>query len=196
MSTTTLIQVPEGGAKVVPGQPAPDNPIVPFIEGDGIGVDITPVMKDVVDAAVAKAYDGAREIHWMEIFAGEKSTRVRTSSPIGRPSTRARAPSLSIGPCWLRNRTIAAACAESSPGSSSSSCSLARLIRTLLAMYASSSARTPPPGIEQSLCLDRAARPSVRGGACRARGIRLAHDAGSDREGMVGEELPGGAHCP
>jgi len=68
--------VPEGGAKVVPGQPAPDNPIVPFIEGDGIGVDITPVMKDVVDAAVGKAYDGAREIHWMEIYAGEKSTQV------------------------------------------------------------------------------------------------------------------------
>src|SRR5881409_634473 len=76
MSTTTVIRVPEGGAKVVPGQPMPDNPIVPFIEGDGIGVDITPVMKDVVDAAVGKAYDGAREIHWMEIYAGEKSTQV------------------------------------------------------------------------------------------------------------------------
>jgi isocitrate dehydrogenase len=76
MSITTLIRVPEGGAKIVPGQPVPDNPIIPFIEGDGIGVDITPVMKDVVDAAVAKAYDGAREIHWMEIYAGEKSTRV------------------------------------------------------------------------------------------------------------------------
>ena len=76
MSITTLIRVPEGGAKIVPGQPAPDNPIIPFIEGDGIGVDITPVMKDVVDAAVAKAYDGARELHWMEIYAGEKSTRV------------------------------------------------------------------------------------------------------------------------
>jgi isocitrate dehydrogenase len=76
MSTTTLIRVPEGGAKIVPGQPVPDNPIVPFIEGDGIGVDITPVMKEVVDAAVEKAYGGAREIHWMEVFAGEKSTRV------------------------------------------------------------------------------------------------------------------------
>jgi isocitrate dehydrogenase len=75
-STTTPIRVPEGGAKIVPGEAVPDNPIVPFIEGDGIGVDITPVMKDVVDAAVAKAYDGAREIHWMEIYAGEKSTRV------------------------------------------------------------------------------------------------------------------------
>jgi isocitrate dehydrogenase len=71
-----LIRVPEGGAKIVPGQPVPNNPIVPFIEGDGIGVDITPVMKEVVDAAVAKAYSGARELHWMEIYAGEKSTRV------------------------------------------------------------------------------------------------------------------------
>jgi len=75
-STTTPIRVPEDGEKLVPGQPSPDNPIVPFIEGDGIGVDITPVMKDVVDAAVAKAYGGAKEIRWMEIYAGEKSTRV------------------------------------------------------------------------------------------------------------------------
>ena len=76
MSTTTAIRVPEGGARIVPGEPVPDNPIVPFIEGDGIGVDITPVMKAVVDAAVEKAYGGEREIKWMEIFAGEKSTRV------------------------------------------------------------------------------------------------------------------------
>jgi hypothetical protein len=54
----------------------PDNPIIPFIEGDGIGIDITPVMQKVVDAAVAKAYGGKRKIHWMEIYAGEKSTRV------------------------------------------------------------------------------------------------------------------------
>src|SRR5215211_1116328 len=75
-SATSPIRVPEGGEKLVPGQPAPDHPIVPFIEGDGIGVDITPVMKDVVDAAVAKAYGVAREIQWMEVYAGEKSTRV------------------------------------------------------------------------------------------------------------------------
>ena len=68
--------MPEGGAKIAPGEPVPDNPIIPFIEGDGIGVDITPVMKDVVDAAVAKAYDGARQIHWMEVYAGEKATQV------------------------------------------------------------------------------------------------------------------------
>lgn len=54
----------------------PDNPIIPFIEGDGIGVDITPVMKKVVDSAVSKAYYGKRKISWMEIFAGEKSNRV------------------------------------------------------------------------------------------------------------------------
>src|SRR5437773_6314318 len=54
----------------------PDRPIIPFIEGDGTGVDITPVMIKVVDAAVAKAYGGKRKIHWMEIYAGEKSTKV------------------------------------------------------------------------------------------------------------------------
>ncbi|TMH23270.1 MAG: NADP-dependent isocitrate dehydrogenase [Betaproteobacteria bacterium] len=54
----------------------PDQPIVPYIEGDGTGVDITPVMIKVVDAAVAKAYGGKRKIHWMEIYAGEKSTKV------------------------------------------------------------------------------------------------------------------------
>ncbi|MBK1708804.1 NADP-dependent isocitrate dehydrogenase [Marichromatium gracile] len=53
----------------------PDRPIIPFIEGDGIGVDVTPVMRSVVDAAVEKAYGGARKIEWMEIYAGEKSTR-------------------------------------------------------------------------------------------------------------------------
>ncbi len=51
----------------------PDNPIIPFIEGDGIGVDITPTMINVVNAAVAKAYAGRRNIKWMEIFAGEKA---------------------------------------------------------------------------------------------------------------------------
>ncbi|VVE66245.1 NADP-dependent isocitrate dehydrogenase [Pandoraea captiosa] len=54
----------------------PDNPIIPYIEGDGTGVDITPVMLRVVDAAVEKAYSGKRKISWMEIYAGEKSTRV------------------------------------------------------------------------------------------------------------------------
>src|SRR5689334_21433297 len=54
----------------------PDHPIIPYLEGDGTGVDITPVMIKVVDAAVAKSYGDKRKIHWMEIFAGEKSTRV------------------------------------------------------------------------------------------------------------------------
>ncbi|MDT1883873.1 NADP-dependent isocitrate dehydrogenase, partial [Acinetobacter baumannii] len=51
----------------------PDNPVIPYIEGDGTGVDIAPVMIKVVDAAVEKAYGGARKISWMEIFAGEKA---------------------------------------------------------------------------------------------------------------------------
>ena len=76
MTEKSLIEVPAGGARIEPGQPTPDNPIIPFIEGDGIGVDITPVMRAVVDAAVEKAYGGEREIHWMEVYAGEKSTRL------------------------------------------------------------------------------------------------------------------------
>ncbi len=54
----------------------PDHPLVPFIEGDGIGVDITPVMKKVVNAAVLKAYQGKRSIVWMEIYAGQKAVQV------------------------------------------------------------------------------------------------------------------------
>jgi len=76
MSAQTHLKIPARGEKVVPGEPTPDNPIIPFIEGDGIGVDITPVMTAVVDAAVARAYEGAREISWMEIYAGEKATRI------------------------------------------------------------------------------------------------------------------------
>ncbi|KAB2970565.1 NADP-dependent isocitrate dehydrogenase [Zoogloea sp.] len=74
--TTSLIKVPAGGQKIVPGQAVPDNPIIPFIEGDGIGVDITPVMIKVIDAAVNKAYGGKKQIHWMEVYAGEKSTQL------------------------------------------------------------------------------------------------------------------------
>ena len=65
--TTSHITVPQGGQKIVPGQAIPDNPIIPFIEGDGIGIDITPVMIKVVDAAVSKAYNNSKKIHWMEI---------------------------------------------------------------------------------------------------------------------------------
>jgi isocitrate dehydrogenase len=75
MSPQSHLEIPAAGAKIEPGGPTPDNPIIPFIEGDGIGADITPVMKAVVDAAVERAYGGARKIHWMEIYAGEKATR-------------------------------------------------------------------------------------------------------------------------
>ena len=74
------IKVPERGEKITVNPDfslnVPNNPIIPFIEGDGTGFDITPVMIKVVDAAVQKAYGGQRKIHWMEIYAGEKSTRV------------------------------------------------------------------------------------------------------------------------
>ncbi|GAA5783775.1 isocitrate dehydrogenase [NADP] [Chitiniphilus shinanonensis] len=70
------IKVPNEGAKIVPNLATPDNPIIPFIEGDGIGVDITPVMKRVVDAAVAKCYGGSRKINWMEIYCGEKAAKI------------------------------------------------------------------------------------------------------------------------
>ena len=74
--SVTHIKVPANGEKIIPGQPVPDHPIIPFIEGDGIGVDITPVMIKVIDAAVTKAYGGKKKIHWMEVYAGEKSTRL------------------------------------------------------------------------------------------------------------------------
>jgi isocitrate dehydrogenase len=74
------IQVPASGERITVNADAslnvPQRPIIPFIEGDGTGVDITPVMRAVLDAAVAKAYSGERKIEWMEVFAGEKATRV------------------------------------------------------------------------------------------------------------------------
>ncbi len=74
------IKVPAEGQKITVNADfsltVPDNPIIPYIEGDGTGVDISPVMIKVIDAAVAKAYGGKRKISWMEIYAGEKSTRV------------------------------------------------------------------------------------------------------------------------
>ena len=74
------VNVPAGGQKITVNKDfsltVPDQPIIPYIEGDGTGFDITPVMIKVVDAAVAKAYGGKRKIHWMEIYAGEKSTSV------------------------------------------------------------------------------------------------------------------------
>ncbi|HCF5147508.1 TPA: NADP-dependent isocitrate dehydrogenase [Pseudomonas aeruginosa] len=74
------IQVPATGDKITVNADmslsVPKNPIIPFIEGDGIGVDISPVMIKVVDAAVEKAYKGERKIAWMEVYAGEKATQV------------------------------------------------------------------------------------------------------------------------
>jgi isocitrate dehydrogenase len=89
------IKVPAQGEKITVKSDmslnVPDQPIIPYIEGDGTGFDITPVMLKVVDAAVARAYGGKKKIHWMEIFAGEKATKV-------------------YGPdVWLPEETLAAA---------------------------------------------------------------------------------------
>ena len=74
------IKVPSIGSKITVNADnslnVPDMPIIPFIEGDGIGIDITPPMIKVVDAAVNKAYSGKRKISWMEVYAGEKSTTI------------------------------------------------------------------------------------------------------------------------
>ena len=74
------ITVPTAGEKITLNDDfslnVPDKPIIPYIEGDGIGVDVSPVMIKVVDAAVEKAYAGKRAISWMEIFAGEKSVKI------------------------------------------------------------------------------------------------------------------------
>ncbi|MCL6556859.1 MAG: NADP-dependent isocitrate dehydrogenase [Burkholderiales bacterium] len=92
---TSFIKVPAQGEKITVNADfslnVPDRPIIPFIEGDGIGVDITPVMQRVVDAAVEKAYGGRRQIQWMEIYAGEKAKR------------------LYGGDVWLPEETVAAA---------------------------------------------------------------------------------------
>jgi isocitrate dehydrogenase len=74
------IQLPSQGAKITVNADnslnVPSNPIIPFIEGDGTGVDITPVMINVVNAAVKKAYKDQRSIHWMEVYAGEKAAQL------------------------------------------------------------------------------------------------------------------------
>jgi isocitrate dehydrogenase len=74
------IKVPTGADKITVNADyslsVSDQPIIPYIEGDGTGIDITPVMIKVVDAAVEKAYGGKRKLHWMEVYAGEKATRV------------------------------------------------------------------------------------------------------------------------
>src|SRR5262245_65638502 len=74
------IQVPADGKRITINPDSslnvPDNPYIAYIEGDGIGIDITPVMLKVVNAAVQKAYGGKRKISWVEVFAGDKAAKV------------------------------------------------------------------------------------------------------------------------
>src|SRR3990170_4040380 len=74
------INIPRDGEQITVNDDfslnVPQRPVIPYIEGDGIGVDITPVMQRVVNAAVAKAYKGTKSIAWMEIYAGEKATTI------------------------------------------------------------------------------------------------------------------------
>ena len=74
------IKIPETGTKITLNDDGslnvPNDPIIPYIEGDGIGIDITPAMLNVVDSAVAKSYGGEKKISWMEVYCGEKSTEV------------------------------------------------------------------------------------------------------------------------
>lgn len=74
------IIVPVDGSKITVNADlslnVPNHPIIPFIEGDGIGIDITPTMKAVVDAAILKAYAGKRSIEWMEVYCGEKANKI------------------------------------------------------------------------------------------------------------------------
>ncbi|MDR9440508.1 MAG: NADP-dependent isocitrate dehydrogenase [Halomonas sp.] len=74
------IVLPEGGQKITINADnslnVPNEPVIPYIEGDGIGIDVTPAMMIAIDSAVKKAYNGERKIHWMEVYAGEKATQV------------------------------------------------------------------------------------------------------------------------
>ena len=74
------INVPQDGAAITINRDhsitVPDHPIIPCIEGDGIGIDVSPVMLDVVNAAVQRAYDSKRAIRWMPVYAGEKATDI------------------------------------------------------------------------------------------------------------------------
>jgi hypothetical protein len=87
---TSHIKIPPGGQKIVPGQAIPNNPIIPFIEGDGIGIDITPVMIKVIDAAVAKAYGGAKKTTgWRFLPVRNRPVSTgRTSGSRRKPSLR------------------------------------------------------------------------------------------------------------
>ena len=80
MVQSSLIEIPQQGEVIKTSADgsvsAPDRPIIPFIEGDGIGVDVTPVMRNVLDTAVLHAYDNKRRIEWMEVYAGEKAVEL------------------------------------------------------------------------------------------------------------------------
>ncbi|MFQ3289064.1 MAG: isocitrate dehydrogenase [Alteromonadaceae bacterium] len=79
---STKVSIPNKGEKITCDKGklfVPNNPIIPFIEGDGIGVDVTPEMIKVVNAAVEKSYGQTRKIEWMEVYAGEKATQVYDS---------------------------------------------------------------------------------------------------------------------
>jgi isocitrate dehydrogenase len=79
---TAKVEVPAGGAKITISNgmlKVPDNPVIPFIEGDGIGPDVWRAASRVLDAAIDKAYGGARKIHWMEVYAGEKANNLTGS---------------------------------------------------------------------------------------------------------------------
>lgn len=76
---TTHIKTPQSGEKITYNNQkisVPNEPIIPFIEGDGIGSDITPAMQLVIDSVVAKIYNGQKKIHWLEIYAGEKANKL------------------------------------------------------------------------------------------------------------------------
>ena len=86
------IKVPAKGEKITCNADfsldVPDQPIIPYIEGDGIGIDITPVMHKVIDTAVNKAYGGQRQIQWMEVYAGEKANQVYAEIATKAPEKR------------------------------------------------------------------------------------------------------------
>jgi isocitrate dehydrogenase len=108
------IKVPSIGEKITVKKDfslnVPANPIIPFIEGDGTGVDITPVMRKVVDAAVNTAYGAKRKIAWMEIFAGEKSCKVYGENVWLPEETRSAVASARSTSLCARNWTCMSAC--------------------------------------------------------------------------------------
>ena len=114
------IKVPSAGQKITVNADmslsVPDQPVIPFIEGDGTGQDITPVMLKVVDAAVAKAYGGQKKIHWMEVYAGEKSTRIYGPDVWLPEETLHAVRDYVVSSMWLcdKNLTFMFACARSS----------------------------------------------------------------------------------